>query len=69
MTEFDRLSGCIDWIDVSFVERERTPAWAIRVGIRRHFSGTSTRDASQHLEELGVHRSHVTIHNGVHKAE
>jgi len=29
----------------------------------------SLRDASQHLERLGVDRSHVAIHEWVHKAE
>jgi hypothetical protein len=32
MAEFDRLNGCIEWIDLSFVERTRTPEWAIQVG-------------------------------------
>ena len=30
MSEFDRLNGCIEWIDLSVVERERTPEWAIQ---------------------------------------
>ena len=29
----------------------------------------SLRDASQHLETLGVDRSHVAIHDWVHKAD
>ena len=29
----------------------------------------STRDASQLLRELGVNRSHIAIHNWVHKAD
>ena len=69
MAEFDRLSGSITWIDLSFVERRRTPEWAIEVGIRCHLAGMSLRDASQHLERLGVDRSHVAIHEWVHKAE
>jgi putative transposase len=69
MDDFERLTGDIAWIDLSFVERERTPGWAIQVGIRCHLAGMSTRDASQHLEELGVQRSHVAIHNWVHKAD
>ena len=36
MAEFDRLTGRIAWIDVSFVERQRTPEWAIHVGSRCH---------------------------------
>ena len=69
MAETDRLDGCIEWIDLSFVERERTPSWAIQVGIRCHLAGMSTRDASKYLEKLGVHRSHVAVHNWVQKAE
>jgi hypothetical protein len=63
LTEFDRLNGCIEWIDLSVVERERTPEWAIQVGIRCHLAGMSLRDASQFLDELGIQRSHVAIHN------
>ena len=69
MAEFDRLSGSIMWIDLSFVERERTPEWAIQVDIRCHLAGMSLWDASQHLDELGVERSHVAIHKWVHKAD
>jgi len=68
MPESDRLSECIEWIDLSFVERKRTPNWAIQVGIRCHLAGMSLRDASQFLDELGVQRSHVAIHDWVHKA-
>ena len=69
MAEIDRLTGCIEWIELSFVERKRTPEWAIQVGIRCHLAGVSTRAASQFLDELGVKRSHVAIHNWVHKAD
>ena len=51
MTEFDRLNGFIEWIDLSFVERERTPEWAIQVGIRCHLAVMSTRDISQFIDE------------------
>jgi transposase-like protein len=69
MPKFDRLSGCIEWIDLSFMERRRTPKWAIQVGIRCHLAGMSLRDASQFLDELGVQRSHVLVHKWVHKAD
>jgi transposase-like protein len=69
MLKFDRLSECIEWIDLSFVERTRTPEWAIQVGIRYHLAGMSLKYASQFLDELGVNRSHVAIHNRVHKAD
>ena len=69
MPEFDRLNGCIEWIDLPFVERQRTPEWGIHVGIRCHLAGISMRNASQFLDELRVQRSYVAIHNWVHKAD
>jgi transposase-like protein len=69
MLDPERLNDAITWIDLSFVERRRTPEWAIQVGIRCHLAGMSLRDASQFLDELGVQRSHVAIHNWVHEAE
>ena len=69
MPKFDRLNGRIAWIDVSVVERQRTPEWAIHVGIRRHLASMSLRDTSHHLERVGVDRSYVAIHNWVHDAE
>ena len=69
MAEVDRLDGSIVWIDLSFVERKRTPEWAIQMGILCHLSYISFLNASQHLESLGVYRGHVAIHEWVHKAE
>ena len=69
MAEIERLSEYIEWIDLSFVGRKRTPKWGIQVDIRCHLAGMSTRDARQFLEELGVNCSHVAIHNWVHKAD
>ena len=68
MLDLERLSDSITWIDLSFVERRRTPDRAIQVGIRCHLAGMSLRDASQFLDELGVQRSHVAVHEWVHKA-
>ena len=69
MLNLERLSDSITWIDLSFVERRWTPDWAIQVSIRCHLAGMSLRDASQFLDELGVQRSHVTVHEWVHKAD
>ncbi len=69
MAEFDRLNDGIAWIDLSFVERDRTPLWAIEVGIRYHLAGMSLRKVSKFLEEYGIDRSHVAIHNWVYKAD
>ncbi len=69
MTEIERLSQRIAWIDLSFVERDRTPRWAIEIGIRCHLAGISLREVSKFLDEYGIDRSHVAIHNWVHKAD
>jgi len=69
MSEFDRLNDGIAWIDLSFVERDRTPLCAIEVGIRCHLAGMSLCEVSKFLEEYGIDRSHVAIHNWVHKAD
>jgi hypothetical protein len=41
MAEFDGLSGGIEWIDLEFVERERTPEQIVEVGIPLHLAGLS----------------------------
>jgi len=38
MPEIDRLGEPIEWIDLEFVERERTPRSAIQVGIQLHLA-------------------------------
>ena len=69
MPKIERLSESIAWIDLSFVEPQGTSDWAIQVGIRCHLAGMSFRYASNFLDELGVDRSHVAIHDWVHKAD
>ena len=69
MPETDRLSGDTEWIDMSFVERERTPRKLIKMGIQLHLAGLSLSNTKQHLERLGVQRSRTAIHNWVQKAD
>ena len=69
MAEFDRLSGGTDWIDLEFVERERTPEQIVEVGIQLHLAGLSLSNTKQYLERLGVERSRTAIHNWVQKAD
>ena len=69
MTKNDRLSRCSPWIDLAFVERERTPRPAIEVGIRLHLAGLSLSNTKRELEKLGVERSRTAIHNWVQKAD
>jgi len=68
MPEFDRLGGDSEWIDLEFVERERTPEQVIEVGIQLHLAGLSLSNTKQYLEKLGVERSRTAIHNWVQKA-
>ena len=68
MAEFDRLGESSEWIDLEFVERERTPRFAIQVGIQLHLAGLSLSNTKQHLDRLGVDRSRTAIHNWVQKA-
>ena len=69
MAEFDHLGGDIEWIDLEFVERERTPQQAIEVGIQLHLSGLSLSNTVTRIEMLGVDRSRTAVHKWVQKAE
>jgi putative transposase len=69
MTEITRLSGCSEWIDLSFVERERTPECAMKLGIQMHLAGLSLSNTISILDELGVQRSRKAVHDWVHKAD
>jgi putative transposase len=69
MPEFDRLNGDSGWIDLEFMERERTPEEIVEVGIQLHLAGLSLSNTKQHLEKLGVQRSRTAIHNWVQKAD
>ena len=69
MAEFDRLSRDTELIDLSFVERERTPREVIEKGIRHHLAGLSLSNTVTLLEDLGVECSRVAIHNWVQKVD
>ncbi|MHC3378334.1 IS6 family transposase [Haloarcula sp. H-GB5] len=69
MAEITRLSGHRDWIDLDFVERERTPERAMALGIQSHVAGLSLSNTVELLEALGVQRSRKAIHDWVQKAD
>jgi len=69
MPEISRLSVNSDWIDLDFVERERTPEQAMKLGIQMHVAGLSLSNTIAVLEELGVERSRKAVHDWVHKAD
>ena len=67
--KISRLSGNRDWIDLDFVERERTPEPAIALGIQSRVAGLSLSNTVDLLDALGVHRSRKAVHDWVQKAE
>jgi putative transposase len=69
MSEIDRLKGGSDWIDLEFMERERTPEQIVEVGIQLHLAGFSLSNTKQYLERLGVKRSRTAIDNWLKKAD
>ncbi|WP_128906583.1 IS6 family transposase [Halorubrum amylolyticum] len=69
MPENDRLSGCLDEINLDFVEREATPRLLMKLSIQLHLSGLSLSNTVSFLDVFGVDRVRSTIHNWVHKAD
>jgi putative transposase len=69
MSESDRLGDCTGWIDLDFVERERTPREIIEKDIRYHLAVLSLSNMVILLDKLGVDRSRVVVHNWVQKAD
>ena len=69
MPENDRLSGCLDEINLEFVEREATPKLLMKLSIQLHLAGLSLSNTVSFLEVFGVDRVRSTVHNWVHKAD
>jgi len=69
MPENDRLNGCLDEIDLEFVEREATPRLLMKLSIQLHLAGLSLSNTVSVLEIFGVERARSTVHNWVHKAD
>ena len=64
-----RLDGCLDQIDLDFVEREATPRLLMKLSIQLHLAGLSLSNTVSILEVFGVERARSTVHNWVHKAD
>ena len=69
MAKIARLSGGSDWIELDFVERERTPRQLMELGIRLHLAGLSLSNTVRELEKFGVERSRKAVHDWVHKSD
>jgi len=63
------LSGCLDEINLEFVEREATPKLLMKLSIQLHLSRLSLSYTVSFLEVFGVNRVRSTVHNWVHKAD
>ena len=63
MAEFDRLTRYSPWINLAFVERERTPKPAIERSIRLHLARLllSTLSPPSFVEQVVIARSDVLI--------
>ncbi|GAB6862876.1 IS6 family transposase [Haloplanus litoreus] len=69
MPENASLNGCIDRIELGFVEREATPRLLMKLSIQLHLAGLSLSNTVSILEIFGVERARSTVHNWVHKAD
>ncbi|GAA0304567.1 hypothetical protein GCM10009066_18090 [Halarchaeum salinum] len=68
MVETSYLSGHSNWIDLDFVERERTPSKLMQLGIRLHLSSLSLSNTVSELEQFGVKRSRKAVYDWAQKA-
>jgi Transposase and inactivated derivatives len=69
MPENDRLTGCLDDINLDLVEREATPRLLMKLSIQFHLADLSLSNTVSFLEVFGVDRVRSTVHNWVHKAD
>jgi len=69
MAEITRLSGCSNWINLDFVEREWTPESAMKLGIQTHLAKPSFLNTISIIDELGINRSQKAVHDWVHKVD
>ena len=69
MPENAVLNGCLDEIELGFVEREATPRLLMKLSIQLHLAGLSLSNTVSVLELFGVDRVKSTVHNWVHKAD
>jgi len=69
MLEISRLVSGSDWTDMEFVERERTPELAMKLGIQSHLAGLLLSDTVSLLESLGIEHSRKAAHDWAQKAD
>lgn len=57
MSKNDRLNGCLNEIELGFLEREATPQFLMKLGIQLHLAGLSLSNTVSILELFGVKRA------------
>jgi len=61
VAKITRLSGRSDWIELDFVERERTPGELMQLGVRLCLAGLSLSNTIREREKFGVKRSSCLV--------
>lgn len=69
MAKITRLSGCSSWIDVVFMERERTPSELMELDIRLYLVDLSISNIMSEVEKSGGKRSRKVVHDWVQMAD
>jgi putative transposase len=69
MPETIRFTGHREWIGLDFVERERTPELAMKLGIQMHLAGLSLSSTVTTVDELNIQRLRQAAHDWVQKVE
>jgi len=69
MPENDRRSGCLDEVNLVFVEREATPRLLMKLGIQLHSAVSWLSNTVSFLEVFGVDRVPSTVRNWVNKPD
>jgi hypothetical protein len=67
MTETTRLGGCSGWIDLTVVERWRTPPQRMTFGSRLRLAGRSLSNTVRELKKFGAKRSRKPFMTGRRK--
>ena len=63
MAETNRLSGHSDWVELEFVERERTPSELMQLGVRFHLAVLSLSNTIREFEKFGIEWPGKAMHN------
>jgi len=69
MLEIARFTGSSGWIGLDFMERDRTPERATKLGIRMHVAKLSLSDTILSFDISDACRSREAVHDWVRKAD